>query len=188
MAEFKSSDPRAEVLGDVVKAFLAGFPQDSRSIAQQILEKHGVTATSGTYCPLQNFLNAMREISDKFTGQMLFRIGEQIALHASLPQGIDDLQKCLASIDVAYHLNHKGGDIGGYKYEYLGKSENSHLLDRATLVSNTPYPCAFDHGVIEGFSKRFKPAGTYDVVVRHEDGGTCRRDGQSSCAYLISWF
>ncbi len=72
------------------------------------------------YYPLQSFLNAMKEIQDKFSSQMLFRIGEKIAANAVLPPGINSLETCLASIDTAFHMNHRRGDIGNYEYSYLG--------------------------------------------------------------------
>ena len=186
MAEFKSFSPAVEVTGEVLMAFLAGFPQEFRSSGLRILEKHGVAEPrTKEYYSLQNLLDAMKEISDTFSAQMLSRIGEQIALHAVLPPGIDDLQKCLESIDIAYHMNHRGGEIGSYDYKLL---EPEGGLGKATMTTcPNPYPCAFDWGVIEGFAKRFKSSGSYDVVVRHDDSQPCRRKGNESCAYVITW-
>lgn len=185
MAEFKSFARGVEVQGEVVMAFLSGFPPEGKAAGVTILERHGLSnPVAGQYYPLQGFLDAMKEISDAFTAQMLFRIGEQIALHAALPPGIDDLQKCLALIDTAYHMNHRGGEIGRYEYHYLGGERG---LQRASMVCRNPYPCGFDRGCIEGFARRFKPQGSYDVVVRHDDSQPCRRNGQDSCTYIISW-
>lgn len=115
MAEFKSFSSKVEVTGEVLMAFLAGFPQEFRSSGLLILGKHGLSdPRPKNFYPLQRFLDAMKDISDTFSAQMLYRIGEQIALHAVLPPGIDDLQTCLSSIDVAYHMNHRGGEIGRY--------------------------------------------------------------------------
>lgn len=187
MAEFQSFEAGTEVIGDVLMAFVAGFPQEAEALGRRILEKHGLsTHQSGRYYPLQSFLDAMKEISDSFSSQMLFRIGEQIALHAVLPPAIADLQMCLSSIDTAYHMNHRGGEIGTYDYQYLGKDPVSGL-ERARMVCRNPYPCAFDRGVIEGFVKRFKPAGSYDVVVRHDDSEACRQRAGESCTFIITW-
>ncbi len=185
MAEFKSFAPGVQVSGEVLMAFVAGFPQEAKKSGLEILARHGLDSPQPKqYFPLQNFLDAMKEISDTFSSQMLFRIGEQISLHAVLPPGLDDLEKCLSSINAAYHMNHTGGEIGTYEYTYLGKEGG---LDRVKMVCRNPYPCAFDRGVIEGFAKRFKPAGCYDVVVRHDDLEPCRRKGQESCTYVVSW-
>jgi hypothetical protein len=185
MSEFKSFSPEVEVTGEVLMAFLAGFPEEFRSSGFRILEKHGLAdPQTNEYYTLQNLLDAMKEISDSFSTQMLSRIGEQIALHAVLPPGIDDLEKCLESIDVAYHMNHRGGEIGSYAYKPLGTEGG---LGRAAMTCLNPYPCAFDRGVIEGFAKRFKSSGSYDVVVRHDDSQPCRRKGDESCTYVITW-
>jgi len=188
MAEFKSFESGTEVIGQVLEAFVAGFPKEAEALGLKILQKHGLSSPqSKQYYPLQNFLDAMKEISDSFTSQMLFRIGEKIALHAVLPPAIEDLQMCLSSVDTAYHMNHRGGEIGRYDYKYLGK-DPTNGLDRARMVCHNPYPCAFDRGVIEGFVKRFRPAGAYDVVVRHDDSEPCRQHEGASCTYVITWF
>jgi len=185
MVEFRASSTAVEVLGEVLMAFASGFPQEGRSFGIKILEKHGLsTPEPQKYYPLQSFLDAMKEISDTFSAQMLYRVGEQIALHAVLPPGIDDLEKCLGLIDTAYHMNHRGGEIGKYEYQFQGTEGG---LQRARMICNNPYPCAFDRGVIEGFAKRFKSSASYDVVVRHDDSAPCRRNGQDSCTYIISW-
>jgi len=185
MAEFQSFSPEVEVTGEVLMAFLAGFPQEFQSPGLLILEKHGLSnpKPNGFY-PLQRFLDAMKEISDTYSAQMLYRVGEQIALHALLPPGIDDLQTCLGSINVAYHMNHRGGEIGVYEYRYLGTQD---YVEKAIMVCSNPYPCSFDRGVIEGFAGRFKPPGCKDIVVRHDDSQPCRRRGDGSCTYVISW-
>lgn len=185
MAEFKSFSPAVEVTGEVLMAFLAGFPREFESPGLLILEKHGLSEPkpNGFYS-LQRFLDAMKEISDTYSAQMLYRIGEQIALHARLPPGINDLQRCLESIDVAYHMNHRGGEIGVYEYRFLGTQD---FMERATMTCSNPYPCVFDRGVIEGFARRFKPPEFSDIVVRHDDSQPCRRRGDESCTYVISW-
>jgi hypothetical protein len=186
MAEYTSFEPRVEVLGEAVDAFVNGFPAEFRESGLAILAKHGIAdPRHGQFYALQSFLDAMREIGDNYSGQMLFRIGQQIALHAKLPPEIDSLEKSLASIDVAYHMNHRAGNIGNYRY---GREESSaHAMNKALMVCANPYPCAFDRGVIEGFAQRFKPPQCLDVVVRHDDSRPCRRQGGDSCTYIISW-
>jgi hypothetical protein len=185
MAEFKSFSPTAQVRGEVVAAFAAAFPREVEQIGIGILEKHGLSSPRpGDFYPLQEFLDAMKEIADRFSSQMLYRIGMQIATHAVLPPGIDDLQKALGAVDAAYRMNHRGGEIGKYQYNYLGTVEG---LERGVMTCPNPYPCSFDRGVIEGFAKRFKPSGATDVVVRHDDSKPCRQKGLESCTYVITW-
>lgn len=185
MAEFVSLEPGVEVLGEVIAAFIAGFPVGTERVATKILQRHGIMdPRPGDWYPIQSLLDAMRDTSDTFGANMLARIGEQIATNAKLPPGLDDLETVLASIDTAYHMNHQGGEIGHYVYEFKGLVGG---LTRATMVCPNPYPCSFDRGVIEGFSRRFKPEGAIDVLVRHDDSEPCRKTGAESCTYVISW-
>ena len=162
MTEFKSFTPDAEVLGQVIEAFIGGFPPELSKIGLDVLAANGIDEFSpGEYYPLQSFLNAMKEIENKFSSQMLFRIGEKIAGNAALPPGIDSLETCLGSIDAAYHMNHRRGDIGNYEYSYLGEQAG---MKRAKMVCPNPYPCAFDRGVIQGFSQRFRRGNAIDII------------------------
>jgi hypothetical protein len=185
VAEFKSFVADVEVLGDAIEAFVAGFPPELSKIGSDLLAAKGIDGfRRGEYYPLQSLLDAMKEIQDKFSSEMLFRIGEKIATNAVLPAGIDSLENCLASINTAYHMNHRRGEIGSYEYTYLGEAGG---LKRAKMTCPNPYPCAFDRGVIHGFAQRFKPSGAVDVIVRHDESGPCRRTGANACTYLISW-
>ncbi len=185
MAEFKSFAADVEVLGEAIEAFVAGFPPELSKIGSDLLAAKGIDRyRRGEYYPLQSLLDAMKEIQDKFSSEMLFRIGEKIATNAVLPPGIDSLETCQASINTAYHMNHRRGEIGNYEYAYLGEGGG---LKRAKMVCPNPYPCAFDRGVIQGFAQRFKPSGAVDVIVRHDESQPCRRSGANSCTYLIAW-
>jgi hypothetical protein len=185
MSEFKSFDSNVEVIGEVIAAFQSAFPPELIEIGMMTLRKRGIVDPQpGNYYPLQLFLNAMKDISDQFGSSMLFRIGEQIATNAVLPPGMDSIESALSAIDVAYHMNHRGGEIGHYLYSDLGVHGG---LRRAQMVCPNPYPCAFDRGVIEGFAARFKPEGTVDVIVNHDDSQPCRKEGSRTCTYAITW-
>ena len=185
MTEFKSIQPSVEVAGEVAGAFLDSFPPELKSVGLRILEQHGIKdPVPGTFLLLQSFLDSMKAISDRLGGEMLHRIGERIATNAVLPPGLDSLETCLQSIDVAYNMNHRGGEIGRYVYSFEGTDRG---LKRAKMVCPNPYPCMFDLGVIEGFAKRFKPPDCIDVLVIHDETQPCRRQGADSCTYVITW-
>jgi hypothetical protein len=185
MAEFKSFAPGVEVLGEVIVAFMKGFPAGTEKKGSGTLEKHGIKdPVLGGWYPLQPFLDAMQELSTIFGSSFLGRIGEQIATNAKLPPDLDSMEKCLESIDIAYHMNHRGGDIGHYGYSFEGVQGG---LKRAKIICQNPYPCAFDRGCIEGFAVRFSPQGPNGVTVRQDDDQPCRRQGAESCTFVISW-
>ena len=80
----------------------------------------------------------------------LLMIGRQIPKNAKWPPDVDTLEKGLASIDVAYHLNHRGGEIGSYRFEKTS-------ANTAKMVCRNPYPCDFDLGLIDAVAHKFKP-------------------------------
>jgi hypothetical protein len=185
MAEFISFDPAVEVTGEGIGAFVAGFPVSVRAHGWQILKKHGLDNVSNNqFYPLQAWLDAMKEISQSLGSQLLVRIGEAVSFSAVLPPNITGLKDCLESMDVAYHMNHRHGEIGSYRYTDLGVQGG---LARGKMVCHNPYPCAFDNGVFEGFAKRFPPAGGDEVLVRHDDSEPCRHRGGESCTYILTW-
>lgn len=186
MAEFQSFEPGVEVSGEVVAAFVAGFPQEVQRAGLDALAQHGIPdPKAGEFYLLQKLLDAMKEISGLYSHEMLYRVGKEIALHAKLPPDIDSLEKCLASIDIAYHMNHRSGNIGNYNY--VPPENNSHSMNKAKMICPNPYPCSFDLGCIEGFAQRFKPPQCVDVVVRHDDSQPCRRHGGDACTFVIAW-
>ncbi len=81
-------------------------------------------------------------------------------------------------LDPSYHMNHIGGEFGHYNFEKTG--------DRVGIITcNNPYPCAFDHGLIQGFVEKYREPGTVPSVM-HELG-TCRMEGTEVCKYSITW-
>jgi hypothetical protein len=115
---------------------------------------------------------------------MLFRIGSEIARNAKLPPGIDILENCLTALDTAYRMNHRGGTVGSYDFVM---KEKTGVMNVGSMICANPYPCSFDWGVIEGFAQRFKPPGSIDIIVRHDDSKPCRKQGARSCAYFVTW-
>jgi hypothetical protein len=110
----------------------------------------------------------------------LFSIGMKIPENANFPPEIESLEKALQSIDVAYHMNHRNGEIGHYRYESVGPKS-------VKMVCQNPYPCAFDRGIITAMAKRFKPKDSIMVNVMHDDSAPCRVKGGASCTYNVRW-
>jgi hypothetical protein len=167
------------VNGQTVLAVLSGMGafKDSGS---RILERHGIAnpGPAGWY-PQQAWLDAFREIAQTIGARTLHQIGLSIPRTAKFPPGLDTLEKALASIDVAYHLNHRGGEIGHYTFAKTGPSQ-------ATITCRNPYPCELDRGLIEAMVNQFKPKGTFPRV-EHDPSKPCRTKQGDSCTYLISW-
>ena len=192
MSQFKLSVPGIEVSGATILAFTSEM-EVFRRRAIIILEKHGIkNVQPDNWYPAQNYLDAFKEIFEKLGDTIIRYIGKQIPESAKWPPEIKTIEDALASIDVAYHLNHrKNGKvmfdpetgemiegIGHYKFEKI--DDNS-----AKIICDNPYPCDFDMGIIEATASKFKPKGKLIKVIHEE--GSCRKKGDASCTYLVRW-
>ncbi len=179
MAQFKAYSQDVEVNGQTVLSVVDGMGSFTLS-ANQILSQNGISDPKpGQWYLQQNWLNAFKEISEKLGPKTLLQIGKKIPENADFPPQIDDIDKGLAAIDMAYHMNHRNGEIGTYGFEKTGPKS-------AKMVCTNPYPCEFDRGIILAMANRFAPQDAY-VKVEHDDSQPCRKKGDESCTYLVTW-
>ena len=177
MAQFIAFVDGVEVNGQTVLSVIEGM-ETSREKAIQILSKHGISnPQKEEWYPQQSWLNAFKEIADKIGLYALYCIGVKIPENAKFPDDIDSLEKALKSIDIAYHMNHRGGEIGNYNFI---QSEDGSIH----IVCNNPYPCEFDRGIIEGIARKYITAEQL-LFVKHDDVAPCRDKGDDSCTYHI---
>lgn len=183
MTEYEAFDPAVEVRGRTVLAVtddaLARFSGEYRRMARDALAENGVTdpATDEWY-PQQAWLDTFETIARELEPHILDRLGEQIPDVADWPTGIDGVRSGLAAIDDAYRMNHRGGEIGHYRFEPVD--------DRTGRVHcRNPYPCPFDRGLVRAVARRTAPVESFVFV--EERGETCRRDGADECVYTVSW-
>lgn len=179
MAQYKALAPNVEVSGEGVLSFVEALGT-FRQMALGILENKGITdPQAGTWYGQQAWLDAFKEIADATGGMTLKTIGKKIPEVALWPPDVDTVEKALASIDVAYHMNHRGGEIGCYAFAEVAERSGK-------MICDNPYPCDFDWGIIESTARRFASAGMYPMV-KHDTTQACRKKGEDSCTYLITW-
>ena len=179
MAQFKVFSPDAEVVGQAILVFLEGM-SSFHSMALQILEEQGINdiQPDGWY-PMQAYLNAYRHIAEKVGPATLKMIGKQVPELALWPPEVNSIETALTSIDVAYHMNNRGSNVGSYRFEKTGESTGK-------MVCHTPYPCSFDQGLVGATARKFTPVGVV-VTVKHDDTQPCRQTGGETCTLLVSW-
>jgi len=179
MAQFQAFAPGVTVNGQTVLSVVSGMGS-FKNTAVKILQQHGIQDLSplGWYSQ-QSWLDAFRDIFQGIGVKTLYQIGVSIPKNAKFPPGIDNLEKALASIDAAYHLNHRGGEIGHYQFTKTAPSQG-------VMVCHNPYPCEFDRGIIEAMATRFRGAGPAPKVV-HDSSKPCRSKQGDSCTFLIAW-
>ena len=174
MPKFQPFNENVEVNGETVLSVLAGMGSFKDS-ALKILEENGINSPRpGNWYKQKDWLNSFRDIAQKVGPLTLYTIGQKIPENAQFPPEIDDINKALSSIDVAYHMNHRGGEIGKYSYTKTGEKS-------AQIAATNPYPSDFDRGIIEAMAKRFKPRGSFPKVTQTGN------DTSDTVTYTIAW-
>lgn len=196
--EFKAFEPGIEVNGPTVFSIIDGLGQ-FKSLAKKIFlnvkigkEENGeLKIDMNAWYPQDAWLKAFETLSKEIGDSTLKKIGMKIPENAQFPPWVKDIDSAMQAIDIAYHMNHRKRGvplfdtntgkmtegIGHYGYERIaGKNE-------IVSVSNNPYPCAFDFGIITTMAKKFQPR----AFVEHDDTKPCRKTGAESCTYLVTW-
>jgi hypothetical protein len=184
-----------EVSGSSAKSIVEAFKSFTLLSSQLLLaEKIGRPGPNGTvvvdaeWYPFDALMRVLKKIESSVGEATLFQVGLSASANAAFPPNITDLLTSMRTINVAYHLNHRrqgkpmvdpvtgavDGGIGDYVLQE-GIAGGIHLL------CTSPYPCAFDRGIITGLGSKFAP----QVILSHEPSGRCRAKGADSCRYLI---
>jgi hypothetical protein len=196
--QFKAFDSGVEVFGANVGAFVDAFKLFP-SVILKCLVKNGIGTMAGKnvdidrsrWYPQENWLAAWEEIATNIGPRACYQIGRQVPRHAVFPPSVTEVNGAIASLDIAYHMNHrkngkpmfdpatgqKAKGIGNYGFEPM-KGER-----RIKSVCENPYPCDFDRGLLAEVATRFEA----QARVSHDDGAPCRSKGASSCTYYVSW-
>ncbi|MEM7331600.1 MAG: hypothetical protein AAF490_05885 [Chloroflexota bacterium] len=176
MATFKAFDENAEVLGASLVITTKSFGDE----VIPILEKHHIFPIDpdGWY-KQQDWLNAFSELSEG-NYMNLVAMGMKVPDFAVWPPSIKTVHEALASINVAYHMNHRNGEIGNYHYEKTGDQSGK-------MVCRNPYPSDFDYGIIYRTVAKFTDPDNSQFAVRVDGSQPSRKLGEDSCTYLISW-
>ncbi len=137
------------------------------------------------------WLRCFEQIHKQLGDGVLTQIGMAIPRNAVFPEGVRELHGAIQSIDVAYHLNHRkqGRPMfdpeSGKKVEGIGHYGYEPVPGQRRIISvcETPYPCAFDLGILTAMAQRFEPG----ARVTHADSKPCRKLRGSHCTYVITW-
>jgi hypothetical protein len=191
MAQFVAYNKDAEVNGQTIMSLVKGM-SGFETTASNILKKHGIADLNeqGWY-PQQAWLDAFREIADKIGSQTLITIGTQIVESAQWPPSVNSVESALASVDVAYHMNHRingrvlfdpktGVMLEGIGHYYFEKVSNNEFK----VTCDNPYPCDFDKGILKGVVNKFKPTNS-KAEFFESSKVVCRKTGGGKCIHLI---
>lgn len=178
MAQFVAFEKGIEVNGQTILSII-----NTLADGKEILNAHGIkNPEAGKWYPQQAWLDTFKAISKEIGEQTLFSIGTAVPENALFPSDVDNLEKGLKSIDLAYRMNHRGGEIGTYRLIRFNEKAR-----KAVMICQNPYPSEFDRGIISSMLRKFKPASSSNYEVNLDTTKGSRINGEHSCTYNISW-
>jgi hypothetical protein len=194
MAQFVAFNPKVEVNGETVLSIVDGMGA-FKERAYKFLADNGIqNPEPGKWYPQQSWLDAFKAIAQATGDFTLFNIGKKIPENAQFPPEINTIDKALAAIDVAYHMNHRiDGQVmfdpaTGKMLEGIGHYGFQQMNEREIrMVCENPYPSDFDRGIIEAMAQKFKPAGAGFIIVKLDESLPSRKKGADSCTYTVKW-
>ncbi|MBE7492719.1 MAG: hypothetical protein HS108_13325 [Planctomycetes bacterium] len=162
---YQASSPQVEVDGRTVMAVVNGMLV--RALARELLEAEGIVDVQPrSWLSQQAWLNVYRAIQENLGADTLYAIGRRIPYSAEFPdEQMQDVPSALAAIDVAYHMAHRGGEIGVYKYVEAGP-------DHYQIQCDNPYPNVFNLGIVTSLVERFRGRMQFAVRMLPQGKGT----------------
>ena len=197
--QFVPFEDGIEVKGQAVKAVVDGFNNFAVLGSAYLLDEGIGTPTPnglanldlGGWYSQKSWLLCFQQIGKQLGDGLLTQIGMAIPRNAGFPEGVRDIYSGLKALDVAYHLNHRKNGrtmfdletgrmeegIGHYGYEPVPGQR------KIISLCETPYPCAFDHGVLTALAHRYES----NARVVHDETKPCRKWRGDRCTYVITW-
>lgn len=192
---YQAFEEGIEVNGTTIKAIVDAL-KSLNFIVKKVFTDVGLPApddidSEGWYSQ-QKWLDAFKLIETKAGPHTMMYIGEKIPENAHFPTNINDIEKALESIDIAYHINHR--NVSG---EILYDASNKSFLEgighyawkkipnekKVIMTCENPYNCDFDRGIISKMAKTYQP----QAKIIHDESKGCRKLGENSCTYIVMW-
>lgn len=180
MTKYISFEPKAEVIGHSVLAFISNT--EAANI-RPVLEQHNlVSIDPERWYELQEWLNVLSDLSARGGGMFnMVAIGAAISETTILPPEVEKMpfEQFLFLVDQVYQMQHRNGNVGSVQVE---KVADKHM--RLTL--RVPYPDDLEFGTAYGFARRFLPPGT-ELMVQYNSTAPRREQGGDCTVIDITW-
>lgn len=167
---------QSEVKGETVEVTTKGVLQVFRRRIEQLLTENGIDPVEADeWYPLDDFLEVLVDIQHNTGENALNKIGEATPVVVSWPSDPGSVLEALESLNKIYSANHRNAP---------GTYDATEVDDGTVrITTSTPYPCAFDKGLLKGTAENF--GASYATVTEVGDG--CRADGGNECVYEVTW-
>jgi predicted hydrocarbon binding protein len=167
-----------KVSGRTVEVAVEGVMSVFRRRIRGMLDDQGITdpdPREDEWYEMEDFLAVLESVAEDAGTNAVTKIGETTPEFVEWPEEPDGPVDALSTMTEVYEANHRNAP-GGYEVE-------SAEAGTVTVSVDTPYPCAFDEGLVKGTVE--KHGGDYPRI--EEVGDSCRAEGGDSCVYRVEW-
>lgn len=175
---FRASSPNDQISGASIQAFLHALGLSQQRGVRALAEQGISRVDAEAWYPWQAYLDAQRAIYQGVGPNTVGRVGRKLVEEASFPPEIDGVHAALSALDHDYRHRHRGKDVGGFVYCPTGERSGR-------IAIRNPYPCELDRQVVEALCRRFRPAESLAVYLKHQEG--CRNSGAEECVLALRW-
>ena len=196
--EWKVEDPTVQSSGACLQSMVDAFGEFKIAVSKLLVEsgvgelgRDGVVRIDpSAWYPIRIELDTLRRMRDRVGENAIFQVGARIPANIALPPAVVDVDTALASLDVAYHMNHgrngaplfdprtgtMGDGIGHFRHKWTGTQE-------AVVTAPGPFPCSLNRGIVTGLVRRFEKRATVELDATRPSLGS----GGATSTYLVRW-
>jgi hypothetical protein len=182
MAQFKVFSPHSEVSSKMVRMTLDAVHGRESQMNEIFVRNHLYHSLEERWHPMQNYLNALKEIYEHLGPTPLFDFGKFFPKSFIFSGQHYTLEDLIHKLNAFYHNLHKGSDVGYYKLVHFDKEHKE-----ARIECRNPYPCYFDRGILTVISKLSKPVDARFIHVWLSKNSPSRLSGDDVSYYSIEW-
>lgn len=175
-------DFSGKALGQSVFPIVRNMPSFVQRNLIIILEQQGIpkdTFDDEKWYAFDQFCSFYQAVKEQYGKHTLFDMGKTIPKVAKFPPDLNTLHEALATLNIAYHMNHQGGYIGFYHLVCHDPVEKCCIIQ-----CYNPYDYHFDKGLLTGLGRKFANG----VRVESTEGKpTGEEDGSSESWYTLTY-
>ena len=179
MAEFIAFDPNAEVMGTNFLTLIELVPR--QNLTRDALLENGINIDdihAGKWYSQQSLLNVWKQLALDVSFDLV-AVGMRVPDSFEFPPEINSVETALGSLNIAYQMAHRGGEIGEYRFEKTGERSG-------TMICHNPYPSDLDYGIVYRLVQKFR-TDNHPFTVRRDENAPSRKTGGDSCTFNIEW-
>jgi hypothetical protein len=178
--EFVCWNNKVEVSGDTILTMLNAMDKN-REQGLEYLRENGIeNPAPGEWYSLERYINTFRTICERLGPYALYMMGAALPANAVFPAHVKTIEDALAYIDSIYKANHRGGDVGYFKYTSVD-------TNKGVVECKKTYGTTFDKGLLAGLGRKFKPGSSQRVSVQLDVTKNTRDCGGDSNTFIVTW-